>query len=114
VAETTAAGASSNAKQKAATSQRYDFLQLARWLLKFIFHDMLKKPGDFTVPEGHGYSLVYLYNILGWSFFQSIHPSHHPSRKFLIPEEEDDGTKGRRRLMTTAAVYPQVHVILLA
>jgi len=42
VAETTAAGASTNAKQKAATSQRYDFQQLARWLLKFIFHDMFQ------------------------------------------------------------------------
>jgi len=42
VAETTTAGASANAKQKAAASQRYDFQQLARWLLKFIFHDMLQ------------------------------------------------------------------------
>jgi hypothetical protein len=44
----------------------------------------------------------------------SIHPSHHPPRKFLIPEEEDDGTGGRRRFMATATVYPHVHVILLA
>ncbi len=42
VAETTTAGALANAKQKAAASQRYDFQQLARWLLKFIFHDMLQ------------------------------------------------------------------------
>ncbi len=42
VAETTAAGASANAKQKATTFQHYDFQQLARWLLKFIFHDMLQ------------------------------------------------------------------------
>jgi hypothetical protein len=45
-----------------------------------------KKLGDFTVPEGHGYSLVYLYNILGWLSFPSIrpvihrHPSLHPSK----------------------------------
>ncbi len=32
VAETTAAGASTNARQKAAASQRYDFRQLARWI----------------------------------------------------------------------------------
>jgi hypothetical protein len=32
----------------------------------------LKKPGDFTMAEGHGYSLVYLYNILGGHLF---HPS---------------------------------------
>jgi hypothetical protein len=44
----------------------------------------------------------------------SIHPSHHPSRKFLIPEEEDDGTGGGRRLMAMATIYPHVHVILLA
>jgi hypothetical protein len=42
VAEIVAARPSANAKQKAATSQRYDFQQLARWLLKFIFHDMLQ------------------------------------------------------------------------
>jgi hypothetical protein len=36
----------------------------------------------------------------------SIHPSRHPS-KFLIPEEEDDGTGGGRM----AAVYPNVYVI---
>ncbi len=32
VAETTAAGASANARQKAAASQHYDFQQLARWI----------------------------------------------------------------------------------
>jgi hypothetical protein len=42
VAETFVAGALANAKQKAAASQHYDFQQLARWLLKFIFHDMLR------------------------------------------------------------------------
>jgi hypothetical protein len=42
VAETTVAGASANAKQKATTSERYDFQQLTRCLLKFIFHDMLQ------------------------------------------------------------------------
>jgi hypothetical protein len=36
----------------------------------------------------------------------------HPS-KFLIPEEEDAGTGGRRRLMAATTVYPHVHVILL-
>jgi hypothetical protein len=55
---------------------------------------------------------IYLYNILGWSSFPSICPIIRPS-KFLIPEQEDDGTGGRRRLMATAAVYPRVHVILL-
>ncbi len=47
----------------------------------------LKKPRDFTVSEGHGYPLVYLYNILGfvrlrWSSFPSIRPviRRHPSR----------------------------------
>jgi hypothetical protein len=43
----------------------------------------------------------------------SIHPSIHPS-KSLIPKEKDDGTGGGRRLMAAAAVYPHVHVILLA
>ncbi len=42
VVETTAARASVNAKQKAAASERYDFQQLARWLLKFNFHNMLQ------------------------------------------------------------------------
>jgi hypothetical protein len=39
----------------------------------------------------------------------SIHPS-----KFLIREEEDDGTGGGPSLTAAAAVYPHVHVILLA
>jgi hypothetical protein len=56
---------------------------------------------------------IYLYNILGWSSFPSIRPIIRPS-KFLIPEEEDDGTGGGRQLMAAAAVYPHVHVILLA
>jgi hypothetical protein len=46
----------------------------------------------------------------------SIHASQfviHPSQ-FLIPEEENDGTGGGRRLMVAASVYPHVHVILLA
>jgi hypothetical protein len=47
--------------------------------------------------NGQHESLVYLYNILGWSSFSSIrpviHPVIHPS-KFLIPEEEDDGRGG--------------------
>jgi len=34
----------------------------------------LKKPGDFIVSKGHGYPLVYIYNIggfvLGWSSFR--------------------------------------------
>jgi hypothetical protein len=38
----------------------------------------------------------------------SIHPSHHPSSKFLIPEEEYDGSGGRRRQMAAAAVYPNI------
>jgi hypothetical protein len=38
-------------------------------------------------------SSIYLYNILGWSSFPSIRPIIRPS-KFLIPEEEDDGTGG--------------------
>jgi len=46
-------------------------------------------------------SLIYLYNILGFVHLAatavvvvllSIHPSR--SSKFLIPEEEDDGTRG--------------------
>ncbi len=41
-----------------------------------------------------------------------FHPSI-PSSKFLIPEEEDDGMGGRRRLMAVATVYPRVHVIML-
>jgi hypothetical protein len=56
---------------------------------------------------------IYLYNILGWSSFPSIRPIIRPS-KFLIPKEEDDGTGGRRRLMAAVAIYPHVHVILLA
>ncbi len=74
------------------------------------------------MPEGHWYPLVYLYNIL--SLFVvvllSIHASQFVIRpvirpsKFLIPEEEDDGTGGGGRLMAIAAVYPHVHVILLA
>jgi hypothetical protein len=68
------------------------------------------------LPSLH-YTPIYLYNILGfvrcWSSFPSIRPIIRPS-KFLIPEEEDDGTGGGRRLMAAAAVYPHVHVILLA
>jgi hypothetical protein len=76
---------------------------------------MFKETGDFTMSKGHGYPLVltYLYNTLGWSSFSSIRPVIRPS-KFLIPEEEDDGTGGGRRFMAVAAVYPHVHVILLA
>jgi hypothetical protein len=55
---------------------------------------------------------IYLYNILGWSSFPSICLIIRPS-KFLIPEEEDDGTGGGRRLMTVAAVYPHVHVMFV-
>ncbi len=57
--------------------------------------------------------IVYLYNILGWSSFPSIRPIIRPS-KFLIPKEEDDGMGGWWRLMVAAAIYPHVHVILLA
>jgi hypothetical protein len=57
--------------------------------------------------------IIYLYNILGWSSFPSIRPIIRPS-KFLIPEEEDDGMGGGRRLMTAATIYPHLHVILLA
>jgi hypothetical protein len=56
---------------------------------------------------------IYLYNILGWSSFPFIRPLICPS-KFLILEEEDDGTGGGQRLMAAAAIYPHVHVILLA
>jgi hypothetical protein len=42
-----------------------------------------------------------------------IRPVIRPS-KFLIPEEEDDGMGGGRRLMAVATVYPHVHVIMLA
>jgi hypothetical protein len=45
---------------------------------------------------------IYLYNILGFvewsSSFPSIRPVKRPS-KFFIPEEEDDGTGGGRRLI---------------
>ncbi|CAM6019832.1 unnamed protein product [Sphagnum balticum] len=58
-------------------------------------------------------NFIYLYNILGWSSFPSIHPIICPS-KFFILEEEDDGMGGGQRLMAAAAVYPHVHVILLA
>ncbi len=54
-------------------------------------------------------TFAYIYKILGWSSFPSIRPVIRPS-KFLIPEEEDDGTGGRWRLMVAA----HVHVILLA
>jgi hypothetical protein len=58
--------------------------------LKKLKHEpSLKKSGDFIVLEGHGYPLVYLYNILGFvrlvvvvvvfSIHPSRHPSHHPS-----------------------------------
>ncbi len=80
----------------------------------------LKKGGDLRVSEGHGYPLVYLYNILGfvrcWSSFPSIRPVICPvirPSKFLIPEEEDDGTGGGQRLMAVATVYPHIYVILL-
>jgi hypothetical protein len=44
--------------------------------------NMFKETGDFIVSEGHGYSLVYLYNIIGfvrlqWSSFPSIRPVVH-------------------------------------
>jgi hypothetical protein len=58
--------------------------------------------------------VIYLYNILGWSSFPSIHlvirPVIHVS-KFLIPEEEDDGRGGQRLLMVAAAVYPNILTI---
>jgi hypothetical protein len=60
----------------------------------------------FEIP-----SLIYLYNILGWSSFSSIRrvirSVIHPS-KFLIPEEEDDGRGGGR--MAAAALYPNIYV----
>jgi hypothetical protein len=43
------------------------------------------------VSEGHGYPLVYLYNIL-----PVIRPVIHPSN-FLIPKEEDDGRGAGRK-----------------
>jgi hypothetical protein len=42
-----------------------------------------------------------------------IRPVIRPS-KFFILEEQDDGMGGGGRLMAAAAVYPHVHVILLA
>ncbi len=60
-----------------------------------------------------GTTFAFIYKILGWSSFPSIHAVIRlvirPS-KFLIPEEKDDGTGGGRRLMAAA----HVHVILLA
>jgi hypothetical protein len=73
----------------------------------------LKKPGDFTMSEGHAYPLVFIYNILGfvrlWLCFPSIRPVIHPF-KFLILEEEDDGRGGGRRMVATT-VYRNVYVI---
>jgi hypothetical protein len=73
----------------------------------------LKKPGDFTVSEGHGYPLYIISLVLSAcggvrSSFPSIRPTIcpviHPS-KFLILEEEDDGMGGGE-LMATTAIYP--------
>jgi hypothetical protein len=63
------------------------------------------------MSKGHGYPLVYLYNILGGRPFHpsvpsSIHPSFSSRKKKMMEEEEEGG--GR---MATAAVYPNVHVI---
>jgi hypothetical protein len=44
------------------------------------------------------------------SIHLSRHSSCHPSIKFLIPEEKEDG-KGRGRRMAAGAVYPNVYVI---
>ncbi len=75
-----------------------------------LFHLLfLMKFKKFTSPSLY----IYLYNILGWSSFPSICPIIRPF-KFLILEEKDDGTRGRRQLMALVAVYPHVHVILLA
>ncbi len=75
----------------------------------------LRKPGDFTVSEGHRYPLVYLYNILGGRSFHpsvsssvpsSIHPSSSSWKKMMM-EEEEEGS-GR---MAALAVYRNVYVI---
>jgi len=44
--------------------------------------------------------------LLGWLSFPSIRPVKRPS-KFFIPEVEDDGTGGGRRLMAAATDNPQ-------
>jgi hypothetical protein len=53
------------------------------------------------------FNTIYLYNILSLSGGGC---PFHPS-KFLIPEEEDDGTGGGGQLMAVATVYPNVHGI---
>jgi hypothetical protein len=78
----------------------------------------LNKSGDNIVSEGHGYPLVYIYNILRVCLFgrpfhpslpssvlSSIHPSFS-SRKKMMEEEEEGG-----RRMATGAVYSNVYVI---
>jgi hypothetical protein len=67
----------------------------------------LKKPGDFTVSEGHGYPLVYLYNrlgfVLGGSSFPSIHLSRGPSIQVPHPKRR---WNERRRTTHAAAARP--------
>jgi hypothetical protein len=57
--------------------------------LPFLVESFPKTPRTQSQASG-SVDLIYLYNILGWSSFPSIHPVIHPS-KFLVPEEEDDG-----------------------
>jgi hypothetical protein len=59
----------------------------------------LKKSGDFIVFEGHGYPLIYIYNILGlfdgYYIFHpfvpsSIYPSSSSPKKKMMEEEDND------------------------
>jgi hypothetical protein len=42
---------------------------------------------------------MYLYNILGWSYFPSIHPTSSSRKKKMMEEEEDesDGSKLKKK-----------------
>ncbi len=52
----------------------------------------LKKPGDFTMSEGHEYPLVYLYNILGVCLSgRPFHPSVSSSVVIRPIIRPDDG-----------------------
>jgi hypothetical protein len=80
-----------------------------RWL--FLFSSIVvvglqrSEVSEFEVGSFF-FFFFYLYNILGWSSFPSICPVKRPS-KFFIPEVEDNGTGGGRRLMAATTDNPQ-------
>jgi hypothetical protein len=57
------------------------------------------------------FRFIYLYNILGWSSFPSIHPIIHPSKFLILKEEDDGGFHNVRRSQVPTSIQYYVYLL---